>query len=315
IHGYRFLQKLWNAVRFAGPHLRDVRGPEGLNLRTVDRWILSRLQKLVERVTSLLEDFQFNQALISLQSFVWHEFCDLYIEEIKHRLYSDRSEEVRYVLREVISKVCRLLAPFIPHLTEEIYQTYLRDEGYESVHLAPWPSPEKERVDEEAEKTAELLHSVLGLLRRFKSSRGIPLNRELEEVRIYASPSVLERLKEVEEDLVATAHLKRLYLSSEKPELEERVVSVEPDPSRLGPKLRSKIGRLVEYLREHGREVAKRLESGPVTVELDGERIELGPGDVRIRKEVFYRGEGVEVIGLQEPELLMVIKGRRDSSP
>jgi len=143
VFGYRFLQKLWNAVRFAGPHLRGgAVSPEGLRLRAVDRWILSRLQRVVERVTSLLEDFQFNQALITLQSFVWHELCDLYIEEVKHRLYGGRREEVRYVLREVISKVCRLLAPFIPHLTEEIYQTYLREEEDTRAFTSP-PGPSR----------------------------------------------------------------------------------------------------------------------------------------------------------------------------
>ncbi len=307
VHGYRFMQKLWNAARFAGPHLVGVRGPEGLNLRAVDRWILSRLQKVVEGVTSLLEDFQFNRALISLQSFVWHEFCDLYIEEVKHRLYGSRPEEVRYVLREVLSKVCRLLAPFIPHLTEEIYQTYLKEEGYPSVHLAPWPSPEKERVDEEAERTAELLHRVLSSLRQFKSSRGMPLSGELGEVRIFAPPPVLERLREVEEDLVATAHLRELHLSSEKPELEERVVAVEPDLSRLGPRLRSGVKKLVEFLRKHGPEVAEGLERGPLTLEVGGERVELYPQDVRVRKEVSYRGEGVEVVRLEAPELLLLI--------
>ncbi len=308
IFGYRFLQKLWNAVRFAAPHLRGAGGPEGLNLRVVDRWILSRLQAVIDRVTSLLEDFQFNQALITLQSFVWHEFCDLYLEEIKYRLYGGRAEEVRYVLREVISKVCRLLAPFIPHLTEEIYQNHLREEGYLSIHLAPWPSPDPGRVDPEAEKTAELLHRILGVIRQFKSSRSIPLSGELRELRIFARPSVLERLKEVEEDLRATAHLRELYLSSERPELEERWVGVEPDLSRLGPRLRSKLGKLVRYLEEHGPEVARRLEEGPVTLELEGERVELGPEDVRVKKEVRYGGEGVEVFRLQEPEIILLLR-------
>jgi valyl-tRNA synthetase len=310
VFGYRFLQKLWNAVRFAGPHLRGgAVSPEGLRLRAVDRWILSRLQRVVERVTSLLEDFQFNQALITLQSFVWHELCDLYIEEVKHRLYGGRREEVRYVLREVISKVCRLLAPFIPHLTEEIYQTYLREEeGYPSVHLAPWPEPEGGRLDEEAEKTAGLLHELLGAIRQFKSSRGIPLSGELGELRVFAPPPLLERLREVEEDLVATAHLRGLHLSSERPELEERVVAVEPDLSRLGPRLRSGVRRLLEYLREHGAEVARELERGPVTLELEGERVELRPGDLKVKKEVSYRGEGVEVLGLPERGILLLLK-------
>jgi valyl-tRNA synthetase len=309
VFGYRFLQKLWNAVRFAGPHLRGSAGsPEGLRLRAVDRWILSRLQRVVEGVTSLLEDFQFNQALISLQSFVWHEFCDLYIEEVKHRLYGGRPEEVRYVLREVVSKVCRLLAPFLPHLTEEIYQTYLREEGYPSVHLAPWPAPERGRVDEEAEKAAELLHEILGAIRQFKSSRGIPLSGELGELRIFAPPSLLGRLKEVEEDLVATAHLRSLHLSSERPELGERVVAVEPDLSRLGPRLRSGLKKLVEYLQKNGPEVAEELERGPLTLELEGERVELRPGDVRVRKEVSYGGEGVEVLRLRDSGLLLLLK-------
>jgi len=68
------------------------------------------------------------------------------------------------------------------------------------------------------------------------------------------------------------------------------------------------VRRLLEYLREHGAEVARELERGPVTLELEGERVELRPGDLKVKKEVSYRGEGVEVLGLPERGILLLLK-------
>ncbi|MEM2192402.1 MAG: class I tRNA ligase family protein, partial [Candidatus Hadarchaeales archaeon] len=138
--GYKFMRKLWNAVRFAAPYMAGELDIKKLELSPLDRWILSKLNRLVREVTSALEDFNFNLALKKIQAFVWHDFCDMYIEGVKYRLYGgENADPARATLREVIFTVIRLLAPFIPHFAEEVYQSCFADGKEKSVHLLSWP--------------------------------------------------------------------------------------------------------------------------------------------------------------------------------
>ena len=313
IFGRRFLQKFWNAARFAGPHISKAveLSPRRLRFKLSDRWILSRLNRVIERVTSFLEEFQFNRALITIQSFVWHEFCDQYIEEVKYRIYEggEDSDAARYALREVISKVSKLLAPFTPHLSEEVYHTYLRDEGYPSVHLAPWPEPDFDMIDEEAEKAGEVLNAVLSSIRQFKSSKGLPLSHELGELRIFTPHKwVTEVLEEARDDLVNTGHVKKLVVSTGRPELEERVISVEPNLSKLGPKLRSHAKRVIDFLRKTDvGEIVRRIERGPLTLDVEGARVEISPEELVVKKEVVSKNGAADVVRVTDPEMTLLV--------
>ena len=148
-HGYKFLRKYWNAFRFINIHIKDyhIGKNEKMNLQDLnplDQWILSKLNRLVKDVTIAMETYNFSDARVKIQSFIWHDFCDEYIEAVKYRLYnnSDASsqETVKYTLRKVIVTSLKLLSPLTPHFTEEVYQ-YLNKEMV-SIHKTNWPMVE-----------------------------------------------------------------------------------------------------------------------------------------------------------------------------
>ncbi len=313
--GHRFMRKFWNAARFAGPHLNAKiagLGPKKLKFRPVDRWILSRLNRLIEQTTGWLEDFQFNRALGAIQTFVWHELCDMYIEEVKHRLYGDdpTADAARYALYHVMLTAAKLLAPFTPHFSEEIYQTHFaRDFPYPSVHVSSWPEVNKKFIDESAERSGELTNLIVGALRQFKSERKMALSRELPSVEIYASSrDVAKRLKEVGDDIAGTMRVGKLKIKVGKPKLAERVLAIEPELAKLGPRLRADVKLIVQALRKAKPEdLAKRLAKGKIKLRAGGKRFELTPEDVRVIKETASAERKVGVIDIQEPALTILI--------
>ncbi|MEA1904755.1 MAG: class I tRNA ligase family protein, partial [Candidatus Hadarchaeota archaeon] len=232
--GYRFLRKFWNAARFAAPHLTEVDPAvdlSKLSFRPADRWILSRLNHLTKEVTDYLEDFQFNRALAAIHTFVWHEFCDMYIEETKHRLYGGgpTASAAKYTLYQVILTTNKLLAPFTPHLSEEIYQAYFAPRYPQpSIHLTGWPSADEQLIDEGAEQLGRLTNTTVSAIRQFKSDHDMPLNAELSRVTIYTSdPKRAKQLGQVGDDIQGTMKVKELSAKVGRPEIKEGVESVE----------------------------------------------------------------------------------------
>ncbi len=191
---YKFLIKLWNIYRFSMMHLEGTipKEPEKLNL--VDRWILSKLSKVEKDVRKSLEDYQFNVALTKVQTFVWHEFADYYIEFVKHRLYEDKDESALYTLYNVLLSSIKMLAPFAPFITEELYQNYFRElEGEKSIHLTKWP--EHNFVDENAEEKGELLKDIISYIRKFKTNNGMKMKDPLKKITVDAD------IEDIEEEI------------------------------------------------------------------------------------------------------------------
>ncbi|NJE75985.1 valine--tRNA ligase [Thermococcus sp. ES12] len=298
-YNYRFLQKVWNIYRFAERHLADfdpAKAPE--ELEPLDRWILSRLHRLIKFATGEMERYRFNLLTRELMTFVWHEVADDYIEMIKYRLYGDDEEsklKAKKALYELLYNVMLLLAPFAPHITEELYQEMFKGHvGVKSVHLLEWPEYDEARIDEEAEKLGELAREIVGVMRRYKNSHGLALNAKLKHVAIYATDSY-DMLKAIERDIAGTMNIERLEIIKGEPELEERIVEIKPNFRTVGPKYGKLVPKITTYLKENAEEVAKALkETGKVEFEIDGQKVELGKDDIVLRKAVFSEGEEVE---------------------
>ncbi len=171
-----FANKLWNAARFILASLEDTsvksRPSTGV-LPVEDRWILSRFNRLVERVNQLLEEFQFGEAESQIHDFLWGEFCDWYIELAKIRLRSPDTPSPLPVLVQVLETSLRLLHPFMPFITEEIWQNLIpylpAEEGRpDSIMIASYPTPHKEAIDPEAEREME---SIIEIIRSIRNAR------------------------------------------------------------------------------------------------------------------------------------------------
>jgi len=182
--GYRhFANKVWNASRFVLMNLEDFqlaprqdRDPKEYSLP--DRWIRGRLNQAIRQVQASLEEYRFNEASHTLYQFIWHEFCDWYLELIKPYLYQDHDEQKRRLSQEmllgILDATLRLLHPFMPFITEEIWQKLPLDRSNGSVMRAGFPKPDERFDDEEAEREMELIIDLITALRNIRGEMNLP---------------------------------------------------------------------------------------------------------------------------------------------
>jgi len=217
-YAHSFLQKFWNASRFAQMHLTRLEIPEEApKLHIVDQWILTCLQQLIADVTQHMERFQYNLALQKIQSFVWHQFCDHYLELIKYRLYNPprkwMKKSAQYTINYVLWTLLRLYAPFAPHITEEIFQKLYSERSLSTIHIAKWPTINRKLMNKEALETGELLKEVISTVRKLKSQQRLPLNAETPQITIYCKENnVRDRLQRVRLDIKETGKIKQVAI-------------------------------------------------------------------------------------------------------
>jgi valyl-tRNA synthetase len=173
-----FVNKLWNAARFVVGNIDNVemKIQPGV-LTTEDRWILSRLNHLTAEVTELNEDFQFGEALRRIYDFLWTEYCDWYIEIAKIRLRHNQGPNSPLpLLVQVLETSLRLLHPFMPFITEELWQS-LRERQREgkpdSIMIAPYPVADAEAFDDEAEREMESVFEIVRSIRNARVESGV----------------------------------------------------------------------------------------------------------------------------------------------
>ena len=174
-----FANKIWNASRYMLMNLEgadDAFVPEESDYTLADRWILTRSAETVRAVTANLENYELGEAGRAIYEFLWSEFCDWYIELTKARLYDKENVRAKntalYVLRTVLERTMRLLHPFMPFLTEEIWQK-LPHEG-RSIMRAPWPAVDEKDIDTEAEAAMTAIMEVIKVARNLRAELGTP---------------------------------------------------------------------------------------------------------------------------------------------
>ena len=195
-YGLRFMRKLWNACRFASIQLEDFDPETEAEPELLDQWILSMLEEVVAKVTNAFEECQFNNAIEITRNFVWHVFCDHYIEAVKHRIYGDGEGKSAALgtLHYALRKLLQLLAPVMPHLTEEIYSLMYAKGDNDSIHISRWPEMNESLIDEEAGRIGELIISVIRDIRREKNRQSIPLNTPIRKICLYADDGAADAL-------------------------------------------------------------------------------------------------------------------------
>jgi len=207
-----FANKIWNASRFALMNLEDYSGGGGeIEPELEDRWILSRYNKTVKRVTENLENYELGEAARYLYDFIWSEFCDWYIELVKERLYGRALETSRkraqYTLSYVLSSTMKLLHPFMPFITEEIWQQLPHEE--DSIMTSPWPQFREDINDEEAEKKMELIMDIIRGIRNIRAEMNIKPSKK---VKAIVSVRDRETVVSVQDGL---EHIKKLANASD----------------------------------------------------------------------------------------------------
>jgi valyl-tRNA synthetase len=233
IEGYRnFCNKIWNASRYVLSHaeghdLLSKRGEDSL----ADRWIKSRMESTLQVVDSAYAQYRFDLASQALYDFVWNEFCDWYLELSKPVLWDEDTNAMaalgtRQTLITVLEQSLRMLHPFMPYLTEEIWQSVSPFAGTQgdSIMLAPWPTYSAEQIDQESEGEIEWLKTIIIAIRTIRAEANIPPSTELTVLVSHASEQDKARLTR------NTAYLAKLAKVSQLTALSP---DAEPPPSLM----------------------------------------------------------------------------------
>ncbi|MBQ1915534.1 MAG: valine--tRNA ligase [Selenomonadaceae bacterium] len=221
-----FANKIWNASRYM---LMNLEGfdhgfvPAEEDYTLADKWILSRYARTAHDVTENLEKFELGEAGRMIYEFIWNEFCDWYIELTKARLYDKDQERPRqtalYVLGYVLEHTLRLLHPFMPFITEEIWQK-LPHEG-KSIMIAAWPSGEEGKLDDEAEKQMTAIMETIKTVRNLRAEVNAAPGKKSEVILHFPDESLRKVFAEHEGYLVSLASAEPVTIleaGGEKPE-------------------------------------------------------------------------------------------------
>jgi valyl-tRNA synthetase len=226
--GARLATKLFHAARFAHPWPV----PPGANpVRELDCAFVEELRSLIMRVTAALEAYDHAAALAETERFFWNRLADNYIELVKERLRGGDGEAAASAgatLRTALGVIVRLLAPFLPYVTEEIWSwAFAAEKGQPSIHRAPWPSAaDFAGVPAPGDAASlELAIACLAAINKAKADAEVSMGRELETLTLAAAPETLERLAPVAKDVFSAARVLRHDLASD-PALEPGVFSV-----------------------------------------------------------------------------------------
>jgi len=180
--GRHFANKIWNAARFvlrqvpADTRVESLQALRSDDFGLADRWILSRLERVSREARAALEQFRFNEVALGLYQFLWHEYCDWYIEMSKLALVeltSPQARVTRSVLVGVLERALRLLHPIMPFVTEEIWQHLPIERVAPSIMVAPFPRPDDRWLDPEAEALAGQLIAAIRGVRNLRADLGI----------------------------------------------------------------------------------------------------------------------------------------------
>lgn len=231
VTGNKFATKIWNASKFAFMHLEDYKGQKPAKPEMMERWLLSKLSKVVKTATENFMNYEYSHTKLETETFFWHTFCDNYLEIVKDRLYNagkrgkEARESAQYGLYNSLLAVIKLMAPIMPFITEELYQTYYgKYEKTRSVHLAKWP--DISMIDEHAEHIGDFVIQVVEFARRKKSEKQMSLKTPIKKLAIRAKIEETD-FEEVEAEIRAATNSEQIIFEPTRGKAPEKDVEIE----------------------------------------------------------------------------------------
>jgi len=233
IGGYRnFANKIWNASRFSLMNMEgydeNLIDKDRIEYTLSDKWIMSRLNRTIEQTRDALENYRFNEGAHFLYQFVWHEFCDWYIELIKPYLFDKADSKLRlntqHVLLGVLNTVLCLLHPFMPFITEEIWSKLPNSEGSITVHQ--YPKSDSNLIDEKAEAEMNLIIDIVGNIRNVRGEMNIPPATQVETFLYTEDQETYDKLERNKDHIKNLARIGTLSMSSDKKEYKSSATAV-----------------------------------------------------------------------------------------
>ena len=204
VTGKKFINKLWNASNFVFMNLNNYKGYKGKSakLEKVDELFIQKLNETIKSSTEYFEKYEYNRVRAEVEQFFWNVFCDYYLEIVKWRVYNGNKQEKEsayYTLYYSLLNILKLLAPIMPFITEEIYQShYLKNEKIKSIHLCEWPEEIKVKKEKGDGKIFDGLIEIIGKIRQEKTKSQKSMKAEIV---LTLEKDKIKELKEVIEDL------------------------------------------------------------------------------------------------------------------
>ena len=224
-----FANKIWNAARLIMMNVGDekVGDIDKSKLMLSDKWILSKTNKLINEVTANLDKYELGIALSKIYDFAWEEFCDWYIEMVKVRLWN-KEDETRdtalAVLIYVLNNILKLLHPFMPFITEEIYCTV--NEGVKTIMIEPWPVENAEYNFTEDENKAELIKEAVRAVRNVRSSMNVPPSHKAKGIVVSEDEKIRDTFESAGDFFKQLAGIDKLIIDSDDSTVEKDSVRV-----------------------------------------------------------------------------------------
>ena len=233
-----FANKVWNASRFIMMHLGDaeITKPKDEELEVIDRWILSAVNTLAKEVTENMEKYELGIAVQKIYDFIWTEFCDWYIELVKPRLFKKEenpksANAAFWTLKTVLIDSLKLLHPYMPFITEEIFCTLQSEE--KSIMISNWPEYDSSRDNEEAEQKAELMKALIRGIRNSRMEMNVAPSRKAKVYLVADDEDTCQILKDLAGSYQHMISASEVAVQMDKSGIEDNAVSVVIDKATI----------------------------------------------------------------------------------
>ncbi len=225
-----FANKVWNASRFIMMNMegKEIPANAAEHLEPVDKWIISKLNNLVKEATDNMEKYELGIAVQKVYDFIWDEFCDWYIEMVKPRLYNSddaaSQNAALYTLKTVLIDALKLLHPYMPFITEEIFCTLQSEE--ESIMISSWPVADASRAFDKEEKEIEVLKEAIRGIRNVRTGMNVPPSRKAQVYVVTDKAEVASIFEEGKLFFAPLAYASEVFVQSDKEGIADDAVSV-----------------------------------------------------------------------------------------
>lgn len=226
-----FANKVWNASRFILMNMKEnvIDRPDDKLLTPADRWILSKVNTLTKDVTENMDKFELGIAVQKVYDFIWDEFCDWYVELAKYRIYHAEEDPaaadcVLWVLKTVLGQALKLLHPFMPFITEEIYGALVPEE--ESLMMSEWPKYTEELCFPEDENVMEHVKAVTRGIRNMRSEMDVPNSRKTKVYIICGDAAICEGIESLKESVMPLLMANDILIRPTKDGVDDNAVSI-----------------------------------------------------------------------------------------
>ena len=202
VTGQKFINKLLNASNFVFMNLKDYKGQKPKRMELIDEIFLAKLNWMIQTVTDYFKGYEYSKARAETESFFWKDFCDNYLEIVKKRVYNEKGDKkvsAQYTLYQSLFTMLKLIAPIMPFVTEEVYQTHFKKyEKDKSIHISDWPKAQFKQKSLDKLHTLTALFEIISRIRQEKTKAQKSMNSECV---IFLNKGDKNKIKELLQDL------------------------------------------------------------------------------------------------------------------